>query len=141
MKKYMFKAETIRCGKPESQLFGSQEEAEEFLSHKEETESWDGFDKRIILVEIENDIEKELTVIDSGIGNYEYYIEVYSKHRADQEGYILQSKWFTSKKDAKEWLKSNIDYIDRKNYDIYLMGSKYDKFSDLYGDIEKIEVL
>lgn len=142
MKKYMFKTEELREGKIQTNLFDSQKEAEDYLSQKDLLDAWDGFDKRIILIEEDEEgNQKELNVIDVGINNYMYYLEIYSKKRVNEESYMFQSRWFDSIKELREWAKNSIDYIDRKNYKAMIMRAPYDKFSDIVGDMEELEEL
>lgn len=142
MKKYMFRAETIRAGKVEAKLFDSQKEAEEYLSQKDFLDAWDGFDKRIILVEQDEEgNEKELNVIDAGVNNYMYYLEIYNNDLVGDESYMFQSRWFNSVEELRAWAKSGIDYIDRRNYTAVIMRAPYDKFSDIVGDMEEWEEL
>ena len=138
----MFRAETIRAGKVEAKLFDSQKEAEEYLSQKDLLEAWDGFDKRIILVEQDEEgNEKELNVIDAGVNNYMYYLEIYNNDLVGDESYMFQSRWFNSVEELRAWAKGGIDYIDRRNYTAVIMRAPYDKFSDIVGDMEEWEEL
>lgn len=138
----MFRAETIRAGKVEAKLFDSQKEAEEYLSQKDFLDAWDGFDKRIILVEQDEEgNEKELNVIDAGVNNYMYYLEIYNNDLVGDESYMFQSRWFNSVEELRAWAKSGIDYIDRRNYTAVIMRAPYDKFSDIVGDMEEWEEL
>lgn len=138
----MFRAETIRAGKVEAKLFDSQKEAEEYLSQKDFLDAWDGFDKRIILIEQDEEgNEKELNVIDTGVNNYMYYLEIYNNDLVGDESYMFQSRWFNSVEELKAWAKGSIDYIDRRNYTAVIMRAPYDKFSDIVGDMEEWEEL
>ena len=51
-----------------------------------------------------------------------YYIEFVHKN-SDEELYDMQTKWFDSEKEAKDWLHNNFDYIC-KDVSVCLMTVK-----------------
>lgn len=63
-----------------------------------------------------------------------YYVEVYSD--LIDEPYILQSKWFKTIKQAKEFIEQ-LDYLD-EDFKIDIMKSKFDKEGN-YNNIEIAE--
>lgn len=63
-----------------------------------------------------------------------YYVEVYSD--LIDEPYILQSKWFKTIKQAKEFIEQ-LDYLD-EDFKIDIMKSKFDRDGN-YSDIEIAE--
>ena len=63
-----------------------------------------------------------------------YYVEVYSD--LINEPYILQSKWFKTIKQAKEFIEQ-LDYLD-EDFKIDIMKSKFDRDGN-YSDIEIAE--
>ena len=67
-----------------------------------------------------------------------YYIEL--RHCDDGSNYALQSKWFDTLEQAREWYKNDIDFVG-EDYDAYIMYAEYDTTSDSYGDIEQLEQL
>lgn len=55
-----------------------------------------------------------------------YYIEVYDLD--NQGSYILQSKWFKTRKSAIDWYKNNISFVDENIVGVALMSAVfYDK--------------
>ena len=69
-----------------------------------------------------------------GIAMTKYYVEVYSD--LIDEPYILQSKWFKTIKQAKEFIEQ-LDYLD-EDFKIDIMKSKFDRDGN-YSDIEIAE--
>ena len=67
-----------------------------------------------------------------------YYVEI--THCEDASDFVIQSKWFDTKEQAKEWFKNDIDFLG-ENYDSYLMYAEWNAESDSYGDIEQLEQL
>lgn len=66
-----------------------------------------------------------------------YYIEV-----CDWEspcGYILQSKFFDTEKQAVKWAKAITFLSDR--YSVSLMATEWDNENDTYGEIEFVRYL
>lgn len=58
---------------------------------------------------------------------YLYYIELVNK---DTNEYLLQSKNFKQKAQAKKWLVQNIDYIDFYNIYVNIMQTTQDFVED-----------
>lgn len=67
-----------------------------------------------------------------------YYVEIV--HCEDSSDYSIQSKWFDTLEQAREWFDINIDFLG-ENYDAYVMHAEWDETSDSYGDIEQFEQL
>ena len=70
------------------------------------------------------------------MGNYKYYIEISEK---DDVGYIFQSVWFHTEKDALDWFDKFV-YINSE-YDAWLMYSEWDEEADDYIDIQTLRKL
>lgn len=58
---------------------------------------------------------------------FRYYIEFCPKgiEIDSDHDYILQSKWFSTKKEATKWYEENFDYVDSKYVSAFLMTAKY----------------
>lgn len=74
----------------------------------------------------------------SPIKKVKYYVEIV--HCEDCTDFSIQSKWFDTYDQAKEWFDKDIDFLG-ENYDAFVMYAEYDKTSDSYGDIEQLEQL
>lgn len=66
-----------------------------------------------------------------------YYIEMLHKN-SEEENYDLQSKWFATKKGAKDWFANNFDYVSEGMHVWVMTAEFYDE--DNY-DIIKSEEL
>lgn len=62
-----------------------------------------------------------------------YYIDIHVKNN----GYVLQSKLFSTEKQAKQWFVKSFDFVDFASMTFYLVVADYkkDEFED-YVDIE-----
>lgn len=62
-----------------------------------------------------------------------YYIDIHIKNN----GYVLQSKLFSTEKQAMKWFVKSFDYVDFASMTFYLVVADYkkDDFED-YVDIE-----
>ena len=67
-----------------------------------------------------------------------YYVEIVNCE--DSSDYSIQSKWFDTLEQARDWFNTNIDFLG-ENYDAYVMYAEWDETSDSYGDIEQLEQL
>ena len=67
-----------------------------------------------------------------------YYVEIVNCE--DCSDYSIQSKWFDTPQQAREWFDTNIDYLG-ENHDAYIMYAEWDETSDSYDDIEQFEQL
>ncbi len=65
-----------------------------------------------------------------------YYIEFVDKN--ENCNFIMQSKWFTTEKDAEKWLLTNFDHIDFEELRIFIMSAEF-YTEDHYGDIELVK--
>lgn len=54
-----------------------------------------------------------------------YYIE-FLHENSEAENYDMQSKWFDTKKEAKEWYKNNFDFVSSDMY-VYLMTAVFNE--------------
>lgn len=67
-----------------------------------------------------------------------YYIEFVDKESSCD--FLVQSKWFNSIEDAKQWLNNTFDYLDIDALSIFLMKADFDANGN-YGDITQVEDL
>lgn len=65
---------------------------------------------------------------------YQYYIEFVHKN-SEEENYDMQSKWFSRKQSAINWLRKNFDYISQ-DMTVFVMTAEF--YEDGY-DIIKSE--
>lgn len=68
--------------------------------------------------------------------NSRYYIEF--EYFTGDSPYILQSKWFKTKDEAKSWYRESFDFVDTDNVEVRLMEAPYDK-DGYMGDIKTVE--
>lgn len=68
-----------------------------------------------------------------------YYIEISSKEIECDPPYLMQSKWFDTKKEAIDWYRNNFDYTSGL-IDVKLMCAEFDE-NDEYDDIGCIKIL
>lgn len=65
-----------------------------------------------------------------------FYVEI--THCEDCSNYAIQSKWFDTIEQAREWFEKDIDFLG-EDYNAYIMQAEYDETSDSYGDIAEFE--
>lgn len=64
--------------------------------------------------------------------NRKYMIECNDKN--DYDNQIIQSNWFNTEKEAKDWLKT-LDFLNTQELVVWLMSSEFDENGD-YTDID-----
>lgn len=68
----------------------------------------------------------------------EYYVEFVIPN--SREPYAMQSKWFKTKRKAKNWINNYFDFISYSgNIKIYIMSAVFDEDDVMIGDINQEE--
>lgn len=87
----------------------------------------------------ENDIHiKEFIEYSKRQLSVKYYVEIV--HCEDSSDFAIQSKWFDTYEQAREWFDKDVDFLG-ENYNAYIMYAEWDAERDSYGDIEQLEQL
>lgn len=78
-------------------------------------------------------IDEALCLVNDSASNFHipgrrrYYIEIWMENVVldTDHAYVIQTKWFDTKKEAVDWYKNSFDYIDSKYCSAHLMTAQY----------------
>lgn len=73
-----------------------------------------------------------------------YYIEIWMENITldTDHRYVVQTKWFDTKKEAVDWYKNSFDYIDPKYCSAHLMTAQYHQDQDYdIIDVKKLKTI